>query len=128
MEANEVGISINELRVGNYVSISNNIVIFDSGDFADAYYNHNGISDYMDYIKPIQLTEDWLVKFGFEKPKFCGFYQSDYIVELNDRFVINDRKDGFFYVDAPNLCIESVHQLQNLYFALTGEELTIKNK
>lgn len=118
----------NELRIGNYVDntllhkysnviiseIHSNLIISTYGEYLE-----------LDYIEPIPLTEDWLLKFGFEKPKFCGFYQSDYIVELNDRFVINDRKDGFFYVDAPNLCIESVHQLQNLYFALTGEELKI---
>jgi hypothetical protein len=86
--------------------------------------------------KPIPLTEEWLVKFGFEYYKPLNHF----------RIVIDDiwysiqsnykKLDGFWftYVNL-NVCevnhmpfkeIKHIHQLQNLYFALTGEELTIK--
>lgn len=76
-------------------------------------------------IEPIPLTEEWLLKFGFEIQVFtltkrykskCGnlllYIMPDNVVFANG--VINDIR------------LEPVHQLQNLYFALTNEELTIK--
>jgi len=54
------------------------------------------------------------------------YYQSEYLVALNDCFMIIERVNGLFYVDAPNNELKHVHQLQNIYFSLTGEELTIK--
>lgn len=74
-------------------------------------------------FKPIPLTNEWLDWLGFEYKEM--YYQSKYLVALNDCFMIIQRVDGFFYVDAPNNELKHVHQLQNLYFALTGEELTI---
>ena len=74
-------------------------------------------------FEPIPLTEEWLVRFGFRKS------------DLSDRFIIH----GWFYfeksengysfrtIDGFVRVIESVHQLQNLYFALTGEELELKS-
>ena len=41
--------------------------------------------------------------------------------------MFDDRKKNYFICDCPIDCnIKFVHQLQNLYFALTGEELEIK--
>lgn len=82
-------------------------------------------------VKPIPLTEEWLLKFGFKK--------------VNDNFITieshhYENKNCWIYLIADgfelelntlsernNLCrtYKYVHQLQNLYFALTGEELTI---
>lgn len=70
-------------------------------------------------IEPIPLTEEWLIKFGFENSNmgFSADYSKDNI-ELN--FV-----NGLY--EYGDYCkIEYVHKLQNLYFALTGEELTLK--
>lgn len=80
-------------------------------------------------LEPIPLTEEWLLKFGFEK-NFNNFYEKlinkdedDFIGKLTDYFFAYyiDKKDNY-----PLIYIKYVHQLQNLYFALTGEELTIK--
>lgn len=82
-------------------------------------------------IKPITLTEEWLLKFCFkvrfknedlnkpvflrsEKNRQIDIYPHD---EYNFYFMINE-----IQMSIPLLF---VHQLQNLYFALTGEELTI---
>ena len=70
-------------------------------------------------IIPIPLTEDWLLKFGFK-----GWDLGKYTLILtNGNFF--DFQHGLESTPiAKN--IKHVHQLQNLYFALTGEELTIK--
>ena len=68
---------------------------------------------------PIPLTEEWLVKFGFEEnsTSFTNSIAYPCIVKLKNQ------SNCIFY---NSLQIKHVHQLQNLYFALTNEELTIK--
>lgn len=115
-------IKANEIRLGNYVvSIENNIYQIDEHDFE---YTHNGcISD----INPIPLTEEWLTKFGF----VFGIELQDFVkgkhqfIELNCLCGYFSENDIFYYAEKTKL--KYVHQLQNLYFAITGEELTIKN-
>lgn len=71
-------------------------------------------------LDPIPITEEWLVNFGFQKT-------SDERWEHNNghHIVINE---GFIYrVPGVSLKrIEHVHDLQNLYFALTQNELELK--
>ena len=64
-------------------------------------------------IESIQLTEEWLLKFGFRKVYKTCYQYKDFI--LDDRFIMMD-------IDI-TIQLKYVHQLQNLYFALTGEEL-----
>ena len=83
------------------------------------------------YIEPIPLTEEWLLKFGYNcsndvfeknnKNYFLGNeeYWIQEHTEVND-FVF------FGYDNSISVSIKHVHQLQNLYFALTGEELILK--
>ena len=71
--------------------------------------------------KPIPLTEEWLVKAGFEKTKHNNIYdKGDYSFRL-DRLNLWDYSGDEGYLIAIN--IQHVHSIQNLYFALTGEEL-----
>ena len=81
----------------------------------------------IDNFSGIPLTEEWLLKFGF---KFC---EGETIGEttMNDRYIknnfwLNHWINGklFYWENRDDLEIQYVHQLQNLYFALTGEELT----
>jgi hypothetical protein len=69
----------------------------------------------------ITLTEEYLIKFGFEKK--IGWDDLEYW-QLQ-RLTIMVYNSGFTYDDT-DLTITSVHQLQNLFYSLTGEELTIK--
>ena len=84
------------------------------------------------HIEPIPLTEQWLIDFGFKKHKLLGSY-------FNGQFRFHTQKPhsakdfGFFseiyFCERQVLSIggvRNVHQLQNLYFALVGEELTLK--
>ncbi len=95
-----------DLRIGNLVYYAG-IVCKVSGYHNDDYLHTNGVTAPVASFQPIELTEEWLLKMGFTKSKdsFNAFY-----LELFDD-VLN---------------IKYVHQLQNLYHALTGEELTIK--
>jgi len=130
-----------ELRIGNLVDLGNRIAkIIEIAHLAcvvvDLEETQDTIEDY-ERTKPILLTEEWLYKFGFTNidkgdNDYITYADSnhDYYLQIDVR-----RKDGkysildnsfddlraFSMVD-----IMYVHQLQNLYFALTGEELTIR--
>lgn len=78
-------------------------------------------------LLPIPLTPEWLEKFGAKRYGHGSGY-------LIDSYYLSVAKDGSFLIgilfadnSITNLKkLKHVHQLQNLYFALTGEELTIK--
>lgn len=75
-------------------------------------------------FQPIELTEEWLIKLGFYSldKGTCFYKQKTLIVEY-----LFSQWTGRLYIDQWNSCqiieIKYVHQLQNLYYALTGEEL-----
>ncbi|HHT04032.1 MAG TPA: hypothetical protein GX005_06925 [Bacteroidales bacterium] len=83
-------------------------------------------SQFIEYIKPIPLTEQWLLDFGFKVKR--EFYDkgklSILLANLKDY-----HSNGRVYYNSWAI-MESqpkyVHQLQNLYFALTQEELILK--
>jgi hypothetical protein len=97
------------------------------------------------FINPIPLTEEWLKRFGFRKLKRKGTYGSIYVISDIDSNLCIERdfnKEisyfvGIEYTDSPykedknkiyhySYDLKYVHQLQNLYFALTGNELELK--
>ncbi len=138
----------NELRIGNLVSHhdfegyfpkvigikSNGVVILEMptgfGELHSADY------------EPIPLTEEWLLNFGFEKFVYDSEetgYGTEYKLKASeDVFMVysddfslglysdESREENDMAVIPTYEHIKHVHQLQNLYFALTGEELTIK--
>ena len=73
-------------------------------------------------VKPIPLTTKWLEKFGFPLMNGRLYEKGRFAIKPmgNEWVVFWGLKDILYPKD---FC---VHQLQNLYFALTGEELTIK--
>jgi hypothetical protein len=84
------------------------------------------------YCEPIPLTEEWLLKFGFEKKydtfEFNGLNVDGCVVHFSfDKWASEYEIENCDYTEVPS-DIQHVHQLQNLYFALTGEELTIKQQ
>lgn len=89
-------------------------------------------------IEPIELTEEWMMKFGFERED-TGSVSAQFNIGLNpvthdylfSLIWFKDYKNdyelkGFPFYRNGHFTLKYVHQLQNLYFALTGEELTIK--
>ena len=138
---------VKELRIGNYfkpdslgeepfkVITAKDIVEIESDPLDD-------------YYKPIPLTEEWIEKFGFElfdyeeleHEDFPNFFYKSYKIYPREtkRYyyeITNTPDDKFDFVIkvefADEILISSikyVHQLQNLYFALTNKELTWKSK
>jgi hypothetical protein len=81
-------------------------------------------------FQPIPLTEDWLVKLGFEKipnhsekKAMCDFIYGDKMELCYDVDT-----DSFYLYNWEQLEIKYVHQLQNLYFSLMNKELTLKSE
>jgi hypothetical protein len=72
------------------------------------------------WIKSIPLTEEWLKRFGFDEFQY-GWYQIEKS-PLKITWNIYDKNIRAFGYNLTNVC-QYIHQLQNLYFALTGEEL-----
>ena len=120
-------IKANELRSGNLVqgkslSIPRLQIINDGVTRITAYGIHVIESEQYTNYKPIPLTEEWLIKCGF---KFQNILKKAYQrnLYLYKGFGIYEVKPKeFFYKE---IQIKYVHQLQNLYFALTGDELEI---
>ena len=133
---------VNELRVSNFVLIDRELI----GIVSEIRSNHakviyeGGVNEnissrlsLIEFIRlyPIPLTEEWLEKFGFEKRDLTNYNRWVY-----DDFEIEDQGKYFAKVIWSESCPHTthfighhqyIHQLQNLYFVLTGEELTIKS-
>lgn len=75
--------------------------------------------DTLEQYEPIPLTEQWLFKFGFETNDVRYWQISSF------RLHINRYGEWIFKVETFEKEIKYVHQIQNLYFALTSEELKI---
>jgi len=114
-----------ELRIGNLVDLYGSVATIQRSDFREDVY---GIA--IDSGKPIPLTEEWLLKFGI--PYNDWFKNTSYLIKKSNAD-FEDFKEWDFYIQTANkdkqvmiTYIHYVHQLQNLFHALTGEELTIK--
>jgi hypothetical protein len=122
-----MGIRKNELRIGNWVrwdyeeSSEGNVYPVEYG------YELDDIKNNPNIVKPIPLSEEWLLKFGFkEKSKWTFVLNTPNGRMLTYHLgtkIIHYGSNGY---GSGEINCEYVHQLQNLYFALTGEELTIK--
>jgi hypothetical protein len=106
-----------ELRVGNYFQW---IKIASMGIGVDVITKDNHYT-YEDFKEPIPLTEEWLLKFGFEYSDLNG----DSGLWKIPPFQIYGKYNQFIY--DYRLDVNYVHSLQNLYYALTGEELNQNN-
>lgn len=90
-------------------------------------------SQLIQFIIPIPLTEEILLKAGFEKHRKgyslnVGGESFDYYIK--DKFVIWDHKHRGYSLESIRsqgfIFYKYLHQLQNLFFALTGEEIKIE--
>lgn len=69
------------------------------------------------------LTEEWLLNFGFKKQGIY-YFKDDFFGISDDLYEVCLWNDGE-QIGYKNENIKYIHQLQNLYFALTNEELTV---
>lgn len=119
-------ISAKELRIGNYTSEGKVVSFYENGI-------HVGFGKCRRFseLEPIELSEEILLKCGFDKE----------VVDYNGFSVINFKLNGWLpflkemklqqckwykVYNVADCHISYLHQLQNLYFALTGKELKIE--
>lgn len=129
-----------ELRIGNLVYVTDNLTNLIFKEITPI--NIHNLMHLTGWDKspvdiefePIPLTEEFLLKFGFANidkgdNDFITYTDSEhnYYLQIDVR-----RKDGKYLILDNSfddlrafsmVDIEHVHQLQNLYFALTGNEL-----
>lgn len=116
-----------ELRIGNWIQskgLTNEFREWQvtAEDIPQIEANQGHIQEY----QGIPLTEEWLLKFGFIRsshpmPTFVFDSLVIFKPHVNNNFWLLEaahRSKRFYFV----------HQLQNLYFALTGTELTIRDE
>jgi len=121
---------VRELRIGNLVSYDNRV--FEIDTIAKEFPTLNtidfgiGVVDWNN-IEPIPITEEWLIKFGFIFVQFS--LKKDYKKFISIEGIrINIYKDipcAFIVLNRSTKQLKYIHQLQNLYFALTQKELEI---
>ena len=80
-----------------------------------------------DYLKPIPIDEDRLLEFGFIRDfsHYVGgefeYSKPDCVIDMDMNLIYICSNDGS--VESKCKTPKYVHQLQNLYFALTNKEL-----
>lgn len=133
-------ISINELRIGNLVSIENVPLGINTKEDKGIYkiisisniINSNPcitaknvgcgitVGSSIKNLEPIPLTPELLEKCGFDRLLFV--YQKDRI-----DVIIDKNRIGIYpnFLSGMLIICKYLHQLQNMYYAITGEELEI---
>lgn len=126
-----------ELRIGNWIEVkryeNRNRRIEEIGSglayLCPTEFKDGSVESYID-IHPIPLTHKILLKIGFRYDTASEQYIKMHTgVSQGSQKVIsleNDYDSEYFRFTLFDIPINSVHQLQNLFFALTGEELEIK--
>ena len=114
-----------ELRIGNlFQDVYNQVNEVTAGTLM---YLRDADDEQAKNVKPIPLSDQWLSKFGFIETEKMYIIKHGVI-----KYILTEDHHGFVFGIVNNFNIEwfsweikYVHQLQNLYFSITGEELTI---
>ncbi len=128
-----------ELRIDNWVDSGENTPaqVLGVTPFADEkgwtmlVYTTQGTC-YINEVNPIKLTDEWLVKLGFESLGLIGdhfiFHAKAEMKMSCGQFEIwrSESKHHYNIVGGFDNDFKYVHQLQNAYYALTGKELKTK--
>lgn len=128
-----------ELRLGNYVNYQGRIQKVTGLDKTVVYLCAPAFDDKsypipVGSIKPIPITEEWLLKFGFDKAESKFTDKPEILTKQISNINYLDYEDDSFAISGVSghvvttfwNDIKFVHQLQNLYYALTEEELQFK--
>jgi len=114
-----------ELRIGNYIGFGSLyckvIEIQKECFYVEDIIEKQEFKNTTFKLEPIQLTEELLLKCGFELNNGCFIFN-------NGCFELRyDNGSFYFIIENQHLYLEinSLHQLQNIFFALTNKELKI---
>ena len=113
-----------DLRIGNWIEIFGNPIQVLGLSKLDGRPEMIWVQtqEYVDtkifQFKPIELTEEWLKRFNANiyEYQFRFIYKGKVFIRLNKM------RDGWQCVKTGAI-VKDVHSLQNLFYALTGEEL-----
>ncbi len=125
-----------ELRIGNLLyhnedwSCHNELREFEFAWSESDWYALGECTLFLENVKPLKLTEYRLLKFGFKNSKYNPSYfelelDSEHCLAFSDNELTIECEDSFYSANMKH--IKHVHQLQNLYFALTSQELVLKD-
>lgn len=116
----------NELRIGNFLYNDKVVVKIDARTIFDI-WDDKGLKNY----KPIPITEKWLLNIGFKCDdinntirthfEHLSDYRFEYYIEKINKYHLR----GFYFMGNSIGTIKYIHQLQNIYFALTQKELEL---
>jgi hypothetical protein len=131
-----VMIPIQEVRYGNLGQVSGMVYEYSIGPNGDPHpffwrRHEDGFFECasLDKIEPIPITPEWLERLG------CIVDEDEYRFELPDKktVIVFGKNEmhcelGHFYSEVTTYMPYNkyVHQFQNLYHSLTGQELTVK--
>ena len=130
-------INAKELRIGNLVEYKITDKFDDRKEWwevsetdADDIHWLSKVDAKDEDFRPIKLTEEWLLKLGFEllyTGKFRKVYDfsKDLRFGYSDNHGLSNTQSAVTFVGNYFTHIKYVHEFQNLYFALTGSELTV---
>jgi hypothetical protein len=119
-----------DLRVGNLINVLNpNTGIWNieatKGKTIMILQQEEGHYLLINNLKPIPITEEWLLKFGFIKTEYKSDIIYDSGLQSSTYITIDNDYSSYFMWGEYLTSIKYVHELQNLYFALTQRELTV---
>lgn len=122
-------ITAQELRIGNWIisPMGSSLQVYSIFPEGIGVPNVKELFSY-EQIKPIPLTPEILENAGFEKKSNDTGPPINDTVESFDKdgYSFSIDTSGFWYLNGYNWNTKRfkyIHQLQNLYYALTGEEL-----
>ncbi len=122
------GMKASELRIKNLINHEGDVleVIEIKMVSIDGNPKINGWDE--EEIEPIPLKQQWLLKFGFERFPMSAPALAEWDEYVKDGFEVfnygTSLQEYYFKAwDGKIIKLEYVHQLQNLYFSLTGKEL-----
>lgn len=121
-----------ELRFGNAVFNGFNDVVIIDGIISD----ENTSGYYTETLRPIELLEKRLYELGLQKyegsdiPTYFKNFGNHDGEDFEYCFMIFQDVNDNFYTEimGRKIILESVHQTQNLFFDVTGEELIFNIK
>jgi len=110
----------NELRIGNWILNG----LGEKFQVNAQTIGHMALGEAMlGKMSPIPLDESWLIRAGFIYHNPSDFYSKNW--GRNGAEIVKKYPDGWMFELGKGYLrhFEYVHQLQNLFFALTGTEL-----
>jgi hypothetical protein len=119
----------NEVRLGNLIKSPKGDRVKVTGFFENLIYYNKGEKEDLQHFEPIPLTAEILLQSGFEKTVAVNslvLYRINKLVaEIFDDGRVNFSTIGSEFYEHICFC-RYTHQLQNLFFVITGRELEIK--